>query len=83
MVDRDLSICEDSLSPSCTSSNDVVDIRLAMSDGDLSGPVVPSPSSPAFRVGLSFASPVVKSGSTAFDSGDWSARAAGFERREV
>ena len=40
--DRDLSGCEPSFSPNCTSSSDVVDIRLAVSKGDFSMALVPS-----------------------------------------
>lgn len=82
VVERDPSGSGTSLSPSCTSSKDVVDIRRTVSNGDLSAAVALS-----LAVGWSamspLASPKVESRSIEFERGDWSARGMGLEKRGV
>lgn len=83
VVDRDLSGCELSFSPSCTSSSDVADIRLAVSSGDFSTMVVPSLSTLTPNIWLLLPPSDLVFKSIALESGDCSTCATVFEIREV
>ena len=83
VVDRDLPDSEASFSPNWTSSNDAVEIRCAVSNGDF--PLVddPSPFNVVPVVCSRSASLILLSKSTPFERGDWSEGAVTLEGRGV